>query len=151
MAAAAAHHLRDRERGSDRSRERERHRSLDHNRSRDSSSHERDRSSSDLRESLLGQALEGGPTLIVPSVLFIFFFLCIKIAFFCSKKKIKMPNYENEAKELHTIDNDLFLSIYRKNIPTWHLYKRRAPVKILMAVIVHWLQMMANWTTQWTA
>lgn len=76
LAVAAAHHLRDRDRGSDRSRDRERNRSSDHNRSRDSSTHDRDRSS-DLRESLLGQALEGGPTLIVPSVLFRFFFISL--------------------------------------------------------------------------
>lgn len=56
----------------DRSRDRERTRtsSSDHNRSRDSSStHDRDRSV-ELRDSLLGQALEGGPTLTVQSVLF---------------------------------------------------------------------------------
>lgn len=56
----------------DRSRDRERTRtsSSDHNRSRDSSvTQDRDRSV-ELRDSLLGQALEGGPTLIVQSVLF---------------------------------------------------------------------------------
>lgn len=89
LAAAAAHHLRDRERGSDRSRERERNRSLDHSRSRDSSLHERerDRSSSDLRDSLLGQALEGGPTLLVPSVQFTFFSFCFFFAFLLLKKR----------------------------------------------------------------
>lgn len=73
------HHHHQRERNSDRSRDnsmdmsrsRERDRSRESNRDRD---HDRDRDrdrSLDLRESLLGQALEaGGPTLLVPTVNF---------------------------------------------------------------------------------
>lgn len=54
-------------RSSDRNRDRPRNRtaSCEQNRSRDSSStHDRDRST-ELRDSLLGQALEGGPTLTI--------------------------------------------------------------------------------------
>ncbi|KAJ6646486.1 Protein abrupt [Pseudolycoriella hygida] len=61
-----AHH-RQRNRNSDRSRDTSRDLSRSRERSRESTrERERDRSG-DMRESLLGQALEGGPTLIVPS------------------------------------------------------------------------------------
>lgn len=64
-----AHH-RQRNRNSERSRDNSRDLSRSRDRSRDSTrERERDRSGGDMRESLLGQALEGGPTLIVPSVL----------------------------------------------------------------------------------
>lgn len=65
-----AHH-RQRNRNSERSRDNSRDLSRSRERSRDSTrERERDRSG-DMRESLLGQALEGGPTLIVPSVLYL--------------------------------------------------------------------------------
>lgn len=78
---------------SDRSRDHSRDMSRERDRSADSMMNDNDRTGgggggggggsatggtvADLRESLLGQALEGGPTLIVPSVLFFsyFFFL----------------------------------------------------------------------------
>lgn len=65
LAATASVHRR----SNDRSRDRERERALscDQTRSRDSSStHDRERDrSTELRDSLLGQALEGGPTLTI--------------------------------------------------------------------------------------
>lgn len=70
------HLQRQRDRDSNRSRDHSRDHSRDMSRERDRSRdslREHDRSA-DLRESLLGQALEGGPTLIVPSVLFTFFY-----------------------------------------------------------------------------
>lgn len=60
-------------------RSRDRNRSKDHSQSRDSSSQGRDHSS-DLRDSLLGQALEAGTTLSVASVQFSFSFFFL----FCS-------------------------------------------------------------------
>lgn len=62
-----AHH-RQRNRNSERSRDTSRDLSRSRERSRSTGERSRDRSG-DMHESLLGQALEGGPTLIVPSVL----------------------------------------------------------------------------------
>lgn len=68
LLAAASGHRRSNERNRDR--ERNRASSCDQNISRDSSStHDRDRSA-ELRDSLLGQALEGGPTLTISVGLF---------------------------------------------------------------------------------
>lgn len=64
LAAAAAYHTRA---------ERGRNRSKENNRSRDSSSLDRE-GNSELRDSLLGQALEAGTTLSVASVVFSFKF-----------------------------------------------------------------------------
>ena len=73
MVPITSHH-RQRDRNSNRSRDHSRDHSRDMSRERDRSRdslHDHDRSGGgDLRESLLGQALEGGPTLIVPTVLF---------------------------------------------------------------------------------
>lgn len=91
-----AHH-RQRNRNSDRSRDRSRDLSRSRERSRDSTrERERDRSD-EMRESLLGQALEGGPTLIVPSVLQFhkitasdgnLFYLVFSLSFFRIKETI---------------------------------------------------------------
>lgn len=66
------HRDRDSNRSRDTSRDHSRDMSRDRDRSRESM-HEHDRTAAELRESLLGQALEGGPTLIVPSVQFFTF------------------------------------------------------------------------------
>lgn len=63
------HRDRDSNRSRDTSRDHSRDMSRDRDRSRESL-HDHDRTAAELRESLLGQALEGGPTLIVPSVQF---------------------------------------------------------------------------------
>lgn len=76
-------HLQNRHRNSNRSRDHSRDHSRDmsneRDRSRDSMHHDHDRTAAELRESLLGQALEGGPTLIVPTVLFLYIHKCIYI------------------------------------------------------------------------
>lgn len=64
------HRNRDSNRSRDHSRDHSRDMSNERDRSRDSIRHDHDRTAAELRESLLGQALEGGPTLIVPTVLF---------------------------------------------------------------------------------
>lgn len=71
---------RDRDRD-DRNRERDHERNRDRDRDHNQNSRDRSRESRDqsleLRESLLGQALEGGPTLIVPSTQ-VCLFKCLK-------------------------------------------------------------------------
>lgn len=96
LLAAVVSHRRSNERNRDR--ERNRASSCDQIRSRDSSAtHDRDRSA-ELRDSLLGQALEGGPTLTV-AVLFhsnvLFLFLNTK--FFPISKKYKKKKRKNNV------------------------------------------------------
>lgn len=98
---------------------RERNRSKENvNRSRDSSS--QDLSKSELRDSLLGQALEASSASSVLSIFSIIFF------FKSSRKR-----NSNNPKSFF----NFLLFCYRRSIQIWHHYKHKVPAKIPTAAI----------------